>query len=419
MTSQLTLTRALLRRLAVAKQQLAGPAPAADASGLMQVARALRCVQLDPISAVARSHVLVWFSRIGPYDPALIDRLLFHDKLLFEYWAHAASIVLMDDYRLHRYQMVHGLNDDQSEWAARARAWVETNTDLRAHILALLAERGTALSREIEADGIHPESWVSTGWTNGRNVSRMLDYLWMRGEIMVVGRRGGQKVWGLTRTFLPDLTLLQPLSRHEVVELGIEHAVRALGAARPAHIRYHFIRNRYHDLPQALKALVEQGRLVRAALLADDSTPLANDYFVHRDDLPLLAALEQGAFEPRTTLLSPFDNLICDRNRTRALWDFDFTIEIYVPPAKRQYGYYVLPILHGEHLIGRVDSQYDRKVKALYVRAVYAEPDVLEPELGVSVAGALESLGQFLGARALVMGERVPAHWAPALAGLR
>lgn len=182
-----TLSPTLARRLAIACQRLSGPRPPADAADILEVVRDLGCLQLDPTSAVARSHLLVLWSRLGRYDPALLDALLWRERALFEYWAHAASIVPTEDYPIH-HLMIRRYARGEGAWPRRVRAWMEQNGALRDAILAALAARGPLLSRALPDVAAVP--WASTGWTASRNVERMLAFLWAQGEVLVAGRRG-------------------------------------------------------------------------------------------------------------------------------------------------------------------------------------------------------------------------------------
>jgi uncharacterized protein YcaQ len=161
-----------------------------------------------------------------------------------------------------------------------------------------------------------------------------------------------------------------------------------------------------------LTELEKEGKILRVEVVKEGGKPLPGPYFIHADDLPLLERLEAGEWEPRTTLLSPFDNLICDRKRTESLFDFYFRIEIYVPPAKREYGYYVLSILNGDRLIGRVDPQMDRKRGILNINAIHAEPGAPDDEETTSaISDAIASLATFLGAKEIAYSGRVPKGW--------
>jgi uncharacterized protein YcaQ len=257
--------------------------------------------------------------------------------------------------------------------------------------------------------------WQSDGWTAGRNLSQMLNFLWTRGEIMVAGRKGLQKQWALTEQWLPAWSSSDPLPETEIVRQAAQVSLRALGVATAKQIYNHFIRGYYPNLAQALADLVAAGRVAPARIGADGVT-WPGEWYIHTDDLPLVERLAAGDWQPRTTLLSPFDNLICDRERTERLWDFYFRIEIYTPEAKRQYGYYVLPILHGERLIGRVDPRMERKTGILHINSIHAEPGAPDDTAtGQAVAGAIAGLARFLGAREIRYGNQLPAGWRTAL----
>lgn len=406
-----TLSRQSVRRLAVSSQWLDRPRAPVDAARILDVVRQIGCLQLDPISAVARSHQLVLFSRVGPYPLEHIDHLLFTERSLFEYWAHAASIVLTEDYPLHADHMRRHATGT-SEGAIQRRAWIEQNEELRRHILDELRERGPLMSRHFEDKA--RDGWVSSGWTSDRNVNQMLSLLWSMGEIMVVGRSGGQKLWDLTERALPDWTPRHVLSDDERVALAVQKSLRALGVAREKQISEHFIRGRYHNLSNVLQQMEADGR-VRQVEVCEGDAVLPGPWYMLPETEALLDRVESNEWSGQTRLLSPFDNLICDRARTEQLFDFYFRIEIYVPKEKRQYGYYVLPILHGDRLIGRIDPQMDRKKKVLSVNNVYAEADAT-PDAGPEVAHAIEELAQFLGASRIDYGN-VPAIWQHALNG--
>lgn len=409
----LTLSPEIARRLFLHAQRLSGPPPAPDASGILSVARALGCLQLDPISVVARSHQLVLFSRLGPYHLSELDQVLWQQRALFEYWAHCASLVLTEDYPIHHVRMRAYLSPrapKPTAWGRRMRQWVKDNHKLKRDILARLKRHGPLLSRELEEDGIDPQAWVSTGWTSGRNISQMLDYLWISGRIMVAGRQGLQKAWDLAERVLPAWTPRERITEREATRRAVEKSLRALGVGTARHIRYHFVRGRYPFFNEALADLERNGTIQRIEL-----GDWRGEWFIHADHLPLVEALRADAWQPRTTLLSPFDNLIADRARTLEMFAFDYRIEIYVPPARRRWGYYVLPILHGDRLIGRLDPQMDRAAGRLTVNAVYAEPKA-PPDAGRAIAATVQDLAAFLGAREIrYNARRIPAIWKRAL----
>src|SRR3990172_1603695 len=161
MSNTPTISPILARRLALARQRLAGPRPPANAGGLMEVVRDLGCLQLDPIGVVARSHQLVLFSRLGAHDPTHLDQLLWQERRVFEYWAHCASIVLTEDYPLYSPLM------RAYPWSGRTRAWVRQNEKLRRYVLQRVRRDGPLLSRHIEEDRLDPEASGTPGWPSG------------------------------------------------------------------------------------------------------------------------------------------------------------------------------------------------------------------------------------------------------------
>jgi uncharacterized protein len=409
MKSIITLSPSLARQLAITRQHLADTPVEADTTHIFNVVRDLGCLQLDPTSAVVRSHLLVLWSRLGSYALTDLDKLMWQDRSLFEYWAHAAAIVLTEDYPIHYYQMKAWRNH-KSAWGKRIRAWMTENQSLHDHILEEIRRNGPTPSQAFEDKS--QAGWHSSGWTGNRNVSQMLSGLWDMGVLMVAGRnKGGHRLWDLSERVLPDWTPRDVLSNREVVYQAAQKSLRALGIGRLKDIQQHYTRGRYPDLADVLQTLETDGRIHQAQII-EEGQPWPGIWYIHTDDLPLLESLQNGAFQPRTTLLSPFDNLICDRVRTEKLFNFDFRIEIYVPKDKRKYGYYVLPILHGDKLIGRIDPLMNRKEKRLCINNVYAEADApMNQQTAAAVGTAIENLAAFLGATDIAYTDRVPKGW--------
>jgi uncharacterized protein len=366
----------------------------------------LASLQLDPIGVVARSHLLVLWSRLGRYDPADVEALLWRERRLFEYWTHAAAIVCTDDLPIHSLLM-RRYPSDRYAHNRRLRDWLAANQGLRRSILRQLRISGPLPTRALEDRA--RTSWQSSGWTAGRNVDRMLDVLWTQGRVMVAGRQGQQRVWDLAERWLPAWAPTRRPPEREVVRLAAQRSLRALGVATARDIDRHFTASRYPGLSTVLAGLEREGRVERVRV-ADDGAEWPGPWYVHADDLPLLERLEAGDWRPRTTLLSPFDNLIIDRERTQRLFGFHFRMEIYVPRAARRYGYYVLPVLHGDRLIGRVDPAMDRRRGRLVVNAVHAEPDA-PAAAGPAVAATLGELAAFLGADEVELRQPPPERW--------
>jgi uncharacterized protein YcaQ len=406
MTTVRTIDLETARRLAISAQRLSGRPPRSSPARVLDVVRAIRCVQLDPISVVARSPLLVLRSRLPSFRPEHLDRLLWTDRSLFEYWAHAASIVLSEDYPIHRYQMRTWPRPGSrfGEWAAR-------NDTLRRSIMREVGRRGPLRLRDFDGNAVS-EAWVSTGWTQERNVDQMVRFLWVKGKVMVSRRRGLEKWWDRADRVLPAGALAaRSLRDVEVTRRAAERSLRGLGIATAAHIKGHFTMDLYPGLPAVLERL-ERSNVIERVDIVGDGSQLPGTWYVHRDDMALLDRIQRGRWEPRSTLLSPFDNLIHDRKRSALLFDLDYRMEIYVPKANRVYGYYAMPLLDGDRFIARVDPAVDRERGRLLVHAVTPE-DGQRPvrSSAPTVAAAIHELGAWVGADTVEVTGPVPSAW--------
>jgi uncharacterized protein len=370
------------RRLAVAGQRLSGSRPKpVTTEDVHALVRAIGCLQLDPTAVVARNHLLVLFSRLGPFDPKLVDVLLWDQRRLYEYWAHQASIVPTEDRSLHA-ALPPPWGDPR-----RTESWMTTRARFSRLVLERLAANGSVRAADFEE---HAEKYES-GWGERSPIADTLALLWLQGRIVPAGRVGSGRRWALADAWFgaPLAAIPAQLALREAAV----RSLRALGVATQQQVKNHFIRSRYLGLTSAWNSLEADGLIVPVEL------GLKGDWYMHADDVPLLQQIAAGEFEPRTTLLSPFDNLICDRNRTLALWGFDFKLEIYVPKSKR-WGYFVMPLLHGDRIIARFDLAVDRKLAVLNVIGERWEPGW---EGGRQPARAskraLNELASFLGVR--------------------
>ena len=398
----------LARRFAITKQRLAGPRPAPNSAGIVELATELGCLQIDPIRVVEQPQYLIPWSRLGYYQHAELDKALWEEKTLFHYWAHAASLVPTVDYPIHQVMMRRYPSMYWSVSYERLTKWLEANKALKRHVLAQLRTKGPLKTSDFTDLAV--TDYKSSGWNTDRNVDRMLDYLWTKGKVMIVGRTGQQRIWDLAERWFPEWTPKDSMTFKQQTRASIERSVKAMGIAMKKHIWYYFTRWRYDDLPNTLKSMEKKGDLLPVVVPA-----VKGAWHLHPADLELLEKLRAGDFEPRTTLLSPFDPLIADRSRTKLLWDFDYSIEIYVPKDKRKYGYYVLPILMGDQLIGRVDPTMDRKTGTLTINGIWAEPTAPKDKLtGKTVATTVEDLAKFLGAKKITYNKKkIPAAWKP------
>lgn len=398
------------RRLAIAKQRLAGTPPRSSPAKVLDVIRSIRCVQLDPISVVARSPLLVLRSRIDDFQPRHLDRLLYRDRSLFEYWAHAASIVLSEDYPIFRYRMRNW--PGSGAWSDRVRDWIELNAKLRRSVLSELRRRGPLRLRDFPDHSV--QSWESSGWTRDRNVDQMVRFLWIQGKVMVADRNGLEKWWDLAERVLPEPVRHERMSDGQVARRAIEFSLRCLGVGTTAHVRGHFTHG-YPGMPEILQGFERSGLVERVEVVVDGA-PRPGTWYVHREDLPLLERIERGGWEPRTTMLSPFDNLMHDRKRLLDLFGLDYKMEIYVAAVKRRHGYYSMPVLHGDRFLARVDPVNDREGSRLIVRHVVPEPGVKADAANAgAVSNAVHDLAGWLGADRVDVDRSVPPTWRRAL----
>jgi uncharacterized protein len=231
--------------------------------------------------------------------------------------------------------------------------------------------------------------------------------LWTQGTVMVAGRIGLEKTYDLADKLLPRWTPRDRLSDRELTRRAAQRSLRALGVATAGNITRHYTLNRYPGLPDVLGVLEREGSIQRVAV-----GDVPGEWFVHADDIPLLERIQGGEWQGRTTLLSPFDNAIYERERAELIFGFRFRTEIYVPKAARRYGYYLLPILHGDRLIGRVDSAMDRRNGVLVVKAIHLEAGVRPTMVaGRAVGKALASLSGFLGGSRVDVTGPIPLPW--------
>jgi uncharacterized protein len=359
----LRLTKAQARRIAVRAQLLDAPRP----TDLLAVVQRLTLLQIDPTAAIAPSADLVAWSRLGSaYEPVHLKQALEQDRTLFE---HNALVRPMSDLGLYLA--------DAAEWPSheRVRAWLRDNDPFRRDILDVLGSSGPLTSREIPDTCVVP--WASTGWTNNRNVTQMLEFLMMRGEVAIAGRVGRQRLWDLAERVYPA----------GVVVPSVDEAHRAKNGRRLAALG--IARQRTTAMPVEPGDVGETGE---PAVVEDTSGEWRVDP----------AALGED-FEGRTALLSPFDRLVHDRARAQELFDFEYTLEMYKPAAKRRWGYFALPVLHDDRLVGKVDAKADRKASVLRVSAVH-EDVTFTRTMTRAVHAELEDLASWLGLGAVEPG---------------
>ena len=299
-------------------------------------------------------------------------------------------------------------------WRRDVDRWVAAHPALRDSVLAELRDRGPLFSSELT--GPRPRRPVR-GWGSGGDLANMLQILFLRGEVMVAGRSGLQRLWDLPERCLPAWTPREERSVADVEYEAVQRSLKALGVASVGEIDHHFLRHRYPTLRATVARLESESRILRVRI---HDAPPDRPRYVHRDDRRQLERYESEVPSYRTTLLSPFDNLICDRSRTEQLFGYRYRFEGYVPKAKREFGPYTLSILHGGALIGRIDPWFDRDRGELRVRGVHAEPRApRDGATGRAIRDAIGVLAAFLGAGSVRFAGPVPSGWRAALVGRR
>jgi uncharacterized protein YcaQ len=357
-----TVSATAVRRLAVAAQGYSGRYRRATGSSVEDAIRRLSCVQLDSISTVDRSHRIALTSRIGNYPRESVSQLLGRGRI-FEFWAHEACLLPIESWPIFRHAMKNGGRD----WYSNVNDVKTAYPELADEILRRIREDGPLASRQFEGA-------AGGGMWNWKPAKAMLERLWNHGELVIAGRQGFQRVYDLPERVIPRAQLEAPVpAADEVLRTLAAQAVQARGVLTEAGIAEHWrLRGGAVRVKPAVAELVAEGRLRR--LRVDDGGP---DVFVS-------AAAQLDWPAPRAAvLLSPFDNLLWDRPFARRILGFDHLIEVYKPAPQRQYGYYVLPFLRGDRIVGRADLKSERKEGRLVVRA-------FNRENGVRPSGALD-----------------------------
>ncbi|MDG6908857.1 MAG: YcaQ family DNA glycosylase [Nitrososphaerota archaeon] len=398
------------RRLTVIKQRLVGGSPKrATRDDILSLVKDLAYVQWDPVTVVAPSHLLSIWARLGGFRPSDLEGLLWDEKKLFEHWLPFASIVLTEDYPIYASLMKRYPGSLAGSWkpqSAEAAEFLASRRALKRAMLRALS-KGPLLVSQFEE---HLRTARNEGdWAPASDAEEMMFHLHMSGEVMVVGHQGSRNVWGLTGGFLPRWVKTAPLAEGEYERRAAERAILALGTATASEVNYYFPRGRYRTLRKTLASLEGESVIRRISV---EGLGRNGPRYIHERDLPLLGSAVSDAWRPRMALLPPFDNLVSSIARTKALFGFDYVREQFLPKEKRRFGTYVLPILWGDRLIGRIDPWLDKRKGVLHVNSVHAEKGApAGSEVSRELAETIERLSEFVGAREVVYTERVPRQW--------
>jgi uncharacterized protein YcaQ len=403
-----TYSAKILRTVALCAQGLhtanvCGAIP--DREALYRTIEQVGCVQIDTLHMVRRSQYLVLWSRLGNYDPADFDALASAaDRRLFEGWQHAACLIPLTEYR---YQMPHqrNLREHPTNWYNR---WLNETVqkDFVPQVLERIRGEGGLKVSDFESDGNHKGGT----WWNWRPAKVALEFLYAYGELMIAGRVKFQRVYDLTERVLPEWVDTCEPTVEERDRFWVERGAKVMGVGLPRHAGDYTWMKITHSR-SIVKSLLADGILLPIeGQLADGSTA---ELVIHRDNLPLLEQAADGALQAeRTTFLSPFDSLWWANRRDEQLWDFHQALEAYLPAPKRIYGYFCLPILHKDRLVGRFDPKLERKTGLLRLKSLLLESGVKSSEdLVQGMAKAMRDFMAFHEAKDLLVERSQPASF--------
>lgn len=370
---------------------------------IYQTVKDLGCIQIDTLHVVERSQYLVLWSRLGSYNKADFDDLLYdpNKRRLFEGWQHAACFVPLEDFRyqMPRMNSVQQKHIEQSEWLAEPE-----NQELCRSVYERIKNEGALRARDFQYDG--PKR---SGWWDWKPAKNALEYLNAWGDLMITERVSFQRVYDLRERVLPDWVEIEAPSEEQRDRFWLEQGVRALGICQPlqaadySYLRRNFVRGYIADM-------TAEGVFKEVKVQTGDGS--AHTFIVHNEAFELLEQAEKGTIKPRrTTFLSPFDNLFWARGRDGEFWDFRALLEAYKPAPTREWGYFNMPVLYNDLLIGRIDPKMDRKSGKLLIRGFYLEEGIeLHDDMIGSLADAFRSFMEFHQADELVFERKEDAQ---------
>lgn len=381
------LTAADVRRIAANAQGFDRPRPArANLGHLRRVLARVGAFQIDAVNVLARAHYVAGYSRLGPYPVDLLDRLTFREAGAFEYWGHAASIVDMSLYPALRWRMRR--QESHAQWTRFLGRVQSERAGYADAVYAEVAERGALTFSQLLDPARRPKAnsgfaAATILWDRGSDGKTMLAYLYAKGTLAVAGRSSFNPSYDLAeRVIPPDILTVPEMSAEEGQRELVRRATAALGVATVKEVADYF-RMSVADTKSRIQELVEGGELSECRPEGWSSVG-----YLH----PRASAKPVQA----AAVLSPFDSLLWERARVQQIFGFRHSFEIYVPEAKREYGYFVLPFLLGDRLQGRVDLKADRKNRSLLVRGSFAEPNTNHAELAAALSVELGSLASWL-----------------------
>ncbi len=345
--------------------------PNPEKSEILNIIRRLGCIQIDTINVVERSHYMTFWSRLGPYDKEHLDQLLHPDRKVFEYWAHAASIIPIEHYRYFTPTM----KQNRQRAKTQAERWLKGKTHLLDEVLEQIRQNGPMSSKDFKQERQREKR---TGWWNWKPAKTALEILFNAGILMVAYRKRFQRYYDLTENVLPtDTDLTEPTSE-ERRRFFMEKTLDAWGVAKPNDVSSYYYQWSTRaslgtkELEQTLRDLQTDDVIMEVTIKG-----LNDPYYMLTNDCEVAESITAGENEGfnKVTFLSPFDNLTWNRNRTQTFFNFTPKLEAYLPKEKRQYGYYNMNILYGDQIVGRLDPKAHRDKETIEVKLLHLEED--------------------------------------------
>jgi len=408
----LKITKDAARRYTVKKQCFQQPQASVDKNQIFKVLKELGCVQIDTINVVERSHYLVFWSRLGSYRKELLDQLLYPDRKVFEYWAHAASIIPIEHYRYFK----HGMEERKKEMRSKAKRWLKNKANLLDTVPREIKRNGPLCSKDFKREEKEEKNKQESGWWNWKPAKIALELLYDAGVLMISRREKFQKYYDLTENVLPSHIDTSTADEEGRQRFFLERTINAWGIAEPKDIGYYFYpwSTKTNMGVNALSGLVkelEKEDIITTVQVEDHSKPCL---ILTRDLENLKKTIDAEEQTAMVSFLSPFDNFTWGKPRMRKLFEYYTPLETYIPKATRKFGYYALNILYNDQIVGRLDPKMHRDKATLEIKALELKEDFKPTkDFKQQLAQTLEGFAEFHHAQTTKMAENCPPFLEP------